>query len=474
MRLTTKNDVSMARMPILPSCVRTSAASTKKSTISCFVDAAGTLPWLTPLSEKLPVCCPKSGRLFRVKPKPQDPTIPAVWCLCAPRDFPAARLYAQTPGDPATPNKSRLIFSSPSRATDCRLGHGDPEPSTHLVRTSAASTQLQLRPTAIADCPGVLVAHPQPELEPDVRSRSSLDQPFATVSDLALHYRALILATEMPSISAAQQKVLVAQFVSLTGASERQATRYLKSTGFKINEAVDAFFSSGAEVRGPSPVEAKLESLFDSLRATDDQNDEKNKLELDSTMGYLSNKLRINLENAELFVILELLQAPSVGEIARKGYVDGWKSTAVGATHQEHSAYIRRLVATLSTDQALFRKVYRYAFIVGRERDQKALSVDNAVIYWSMLFAPPGMIWKTKAQDWFELWKSFLSEKWTRSVNKDMWDMTLKFALEAMADESLSFWRPEAAWPSVIDDFVIWCREKGVVKDESMEVDADS
>lgn len=61
---------------------------------------------------------------------------------------------------------------------------------------------------------------------------------------------------------------------------------------------------------------------------TDDRNDERDKLELESTMSYLSKQLKVSLENAELFVALELLQAPSVGEITRKGYVDAWKRTA--------------------------------------------------------------------------------------------------------------------------------------------------
>ncbi|KAL3956039.1 hypothetical protein ACCO45_008885 [Purpureocillium lilacinum] len=256
----------------------------------------------------------------------------------------------------------------------------------------------------------------------------------------------------MPPPSTAQQKVFIAQFVSLTGASERQATRYLKSTGFKINEAVDAFYAAGNEPK-TSALETKLDGLFDSLR--DDGNDEKNKLELESTMEYLSNKLKVSIENAELFIALELVQAPSVGEITRKGYVDGWKATGVGATHQEHAAHIRKLKSSLSTDTALFKKVYRYTFVAGRERDQKALSLENAMIYW-------------------KLWKSFLNEKWTRSVNKDMWNMTLEFALKAMADETLSFWNEDGAWPSVIDDFVEWCRVKGITKSESMDVDADA
>lgn len=57
----------------------------------------------------------------------------------------------------------------------------------------------------------------------------------------------------------------------------------------------------------------------------DDKQDSKNQLELESTMNYLTNKLKVNLENAEMFIVQELLQAPSIGEITRKGYVDGWK-----------------------------------------------------------------------------------------------------------------------------------------------------
>jgi DCN1-like protein 1/2 len=72
----------------------------------------------------------------------------------------------------------------------------------------------------------------------------------------------------MPPPSANQQKVLIAQFVSLTGQTERQATRYLKNAGFKLNEAVDAYFASSGDSKGPSPLETKLDALFDQLQGT--------------------------------------------------------------------------------------------------------------------------------------------------------------------------------------------------------------
>ena len=81
------------------------------------------------------------------------------------------------------------------------------------------------------------------------------------------------------------------------------------------------------------------------------------------------------------------------------------------------------------------------------------------------------MPWKTASHDWLSLWKSYLGEKYTRSVNRDMWNMTLTFAFKTMEDETLSFWSADGAWPSVIDDFVDWCKEKGIGKADSMEVD---
>lgn len=66
---------------------------------------------------------------------------------------------------------------------------------------------------------------------------------------------------------------------------------------------------------------------FVNDETTDAAKDEKDKMELESTMEYLQSHLKINLENAELFVAIYLVQAPSIGEITLRGFVDGWKLT---------------------------------------------------------------------------------------------------------------------------------------------------
>lgn len=219
--------------------------------------------------------------------------------------------------------------------------------------------------------------------------------------------------------------------------------------------------------------------------------DSADKLGLDSTTGYLTDQLSVNMEDAGLLVVMETVQAPAVGEISRKGFLDGWKATGyvsvpdspkqrlaltcpsrTSPTTKDQAKYIKSTCKKLSGDPALFKRVYRYTFNVAKEPDQKAISLEHAMIYWDVLFSPPGWQWSSANRDWLALYKEYLNAKWTRSVNKDMWNQTLEFAVKSLEDESLSFWNEDGAWPSVIDDFVEWCRKEKGIAAESMDTDA--
>lgn len=116
--------------------------------------------------------------------------------------------------------------------------------------------------------------------------------------------------------------------------------------------------------------------------------------------------------------------------------------------------------------------MYRHAFLAAKEPDQKAISLEYALIYWETLFTNPGLAWSSSGHNWLGLWKEYLMAHWTRSINKDMWNQTLEFAYKTLEDGSLSFWSEDGAWPSVIDDFVSWCRESKGIKPEQMDTDA--
>ena len=199
---------------------------------------------------------------------------------------------------------------------------------------------------------------------------------------------------------------------------------------------------------------------------TDPSEDPKNELGVESTMGYLAS-LGLDPETSDVFVGLEVVHAPSLGEISRQGFVEGWKN--VSATYRacttipEQKRYIAMRVEQFGQDAAYFKKVYRYTFAAGKEPDQRSMSLENAIEFWKVLFAAPGRPWVSVAngKEWTPLWIEFLQDKWTRSVNRDMWNQTLEFATKSIADPSLGFWSEDGAWPSVIDDFVAWSRANG-------------
>jgi DCN1-like protein 1/2 len=137
----------------------------------------------------------------------------------------------------------------------------------------------------------------------------------------------------------------------------------------------------------------------------------------------------------------------------------------------KQKAYINSQVKLLSTDMGLFKKVYKHAFVCARDKGQKALALENALVYWGLLFSEPGKPWITRSTDWAALWQEFLKAKWTKSVNRDMWNQTFEFVQKTLQDESLSFWSEDGAWPGVIDEFVAYAKEKRGDNANSMETD---
>ncbi|TVY29405.1 Defective in cullin neddylation protein [Lachnellula hyalina] len=322
----------------------------------------------------------------------------------------------------------------------------------------------------------------------------------------------------MPPLTPLQRNQ-VSQFMGLTGVPEKTAQRLLKASGWKIENASDrngklftgfeahmfsyntqraAFFLTGFSSRDedfdrksalrmvaltdallstPRPDSAtplsffaangsaapgamatrdSLDKLFESYR--DAKTDERDTVSVDGTMAYFK-ALGVSLEDASMLVPMEIVQAPTVGEISKQGFIDGWK--AVGAdTIPKQKAYVIKQVNKLSTDIDLFKRVYRHVFVCAREKGQKAISLENALTYWQIIFSPPGKLWVTASTDWLKLWSEFLTTNWTKSVNKDMWNQTFEFAQKTMQDETLSFWSEESAWPGVIDEFVVFAKEK--------------
>ncbi|KAI7648140.1 hypothetical protein KC318_g18144, partial [Hortaea werneckii] len=146
------------------------------------------------------------------------------------------------------------------------------------------------------------------------------------------------------------------------------------------------------------------------------------------------------------------------GKVTREGFVDGWSELGVDNLPKMKDVCQQRRL-TLSQDMGLFKNVYNAAFPLVLPPGSKTLPLEFATEFWTMLFTPPGLEWRSaKGTPWLEWWLEFQQQIKTKAVNRDLWKQTLNFARETLKDDSLSFWSEESSWPSVIDEFVEWVK----------------
>ncbi|KAK4177830.1 Cullin binding-domain-containing protein [Triangularia setosa] len=280
-----------------------------------------------------------------------------------------------------------------------------------------------------------------------------------------------------------------------------------KGEKFKANHRSPLkYFSAhdGASSAKQQEVDARkkqLEAIFDDFETEEDKNENHDSgdpaLGADSSMRYLE-AVGATPADYSLLVVCEIVKAQTIGEITKEGFVEGWNDvienldTTVKPDLAAQKRYVQSRMKQVSRDPAYYKKLYQHAFVVGKTN--KAMPMDMACAMWGMLFdAGIGHEWKTANVNWLESWSKYLEEKfyvpppnpdlpedennrgkWTRTVSKDLWNQTLVFSNKTLEDGSLSFWSEEQAWPGIIDDFVVWCREKGVVipkAKDKMDVD---
>lgn len=129
-------------------------------------------------------------------------------------------------------------------------------------------------------------------------------------------------------------------------------------------------------------------------------------------------------------------------------------------TLSKQKQQVLQLRNSLVSNNALFKKTYKATFTLARAPSQKILPLDTAIDYWQLLFSPPSINWSTPSTPWLKWWIEFLQERYKKAVSKDMWDQTAVFVGKSLEDEQMSFWSEDGAWPSCIDDFVAFVREK--------------
>jgi len=274
----------------------------------------------------------------------------------------------------------------------------------------------------------------------------------------------------MPPAYTTVQKNAITQFMSFTSSERNTAVKHLKLHDWNQEAAVNGYFSGGGASSLPSSSsKSGLNKVFDKYR---DDKTTPDTIGVTGMMGYLGD-LKVELEDIGMLAVSEIIQCPTMGEITREGFTDGWSSLNCD-TVDKQKAYMKNLLKSLPTSKDTFTRIYKYTYNIGRTGNQKSVMLDTAIEYWKVLFGSQfsPVRWNTANNPWLDWWVDFLTTKWKKSVNKDVWNETLKFAQQTLEDESLGFWTEESSWPSVVDEFVEWVKEKRqVVGGDVMEVE---
>lgn len=174
------------------------------------------------------------------------------------------------------------------------------------------------------------------------------------------------------------------------------------------------------------------------------------------------------LDDVIFLAVFDLLDAPAMGELSRESFVAGWTNVSTTTnpcdTERGQKEYINTLRGKLKTDPAYFRQVYKSAFKYAKPANQRAIPMDDVFAYWEMFYnnSKSGITWNTADTKWYDLWSEYYTEKNKRPVNKDLWNQVAELVHKTREEggESLEWWSEDGAWPTAVDDFVAFVKEK--------------
>ncbi|KAJ5366377.1 hypothetical protein N7541_000318 [Penicillium brevicompactum] len=259
----------------------------------------------------------------------------------------------------------------------------------------------------------------------------------------------------MPPYSSSQ-KQQIAEFVTLTQTKDTVAAKFLKSCGWNLPQAVDAFFS--AAVGSNSVMSSEMTRIFESYR--DDPVDSPDTIGITRAMDFLGD-IGVQLDEVTCLAIAELLKSPSMGEFTREGFLRGWIGVHAD-TLAKMTAHAKLIRETIPQDPDMFRRVYRYTFLLSRMQGQRNLQFEIAADQWNLFFTTDhgGVAWNTETTPWLDWWIEFLESRGKKPVNKDLWEQVEVFMRKSLEDEEMGWWSVDGAWPGALDDFVSYVQAK--------------
>ncbi|XP_027171185.1 DCN1-like protein 1 [Coffea eugenioides] len=237
----------------------------------------------------------------------------------------------------------------------------------------------------------------------------------------------------------------VHQFMTITGTSEKAAYQALKASDWHLEGAFDAFYSQ------PQP-----KSYTDARRLEDLYNRYKDAyadMIMADGITLLCSDILVDHQDIVMLVLSWHMKAATMCEFSKQEFIGGLQSLGVDSIEKlrEKIPFMR---SELKDDQK-FREIYNFAFGWAKEKGQKSLALDTAIGMWQLLFAE-------KHWPLVDHWCQFLQARHNKAISRDTWSQLLEFA--KTVDPQLSNYDVDGAWPYLIDEFVEYLIENGIIQ----------
>ncbi|KAM7269802.1 hypothetical protein ACFE04_025299 [Oxalis oulophora] len=253
----------------------------------------------------------------------------------------------------------------------------------------------------------------------------------------------------------------VQQFMMITGANEKAALQALKTSDWHLEGAFDVFYSQ-PQIKTYTDTR-QLEELYNRYKG-------KYHFPLSGTaicsiayqyqdmilvdgITLFCNDIQVDPQDIVMLVVSWHMKAATMCEFSKQEFIGGLQALGIDSLEkfQERIQFMR---AELKDEQK-FREIYSFAFGWAKEKGQKSLALDTAIGMWQLLFAE-------KQWPLVDHWCQFLQARHNKAISRDTWCQLLEFA--RTVDPQLSNYDSEGAWPYLIDEFVEYLTENGIIK----------
>ncbi|KAG6572482.1 DCN1-like protein 2, partial [Cucurbita argyrosperma subsp. sororia] len=237
----------------------------------------------------------------------------------------------------------------------------------------------------------------------------------------------------------------VHQFMAITGTSEKVAHQALKASDWHLEGAFDVFYS-----------QPQIKAFTDSRHLEELYNRYKDPyvdMILADGISLLCNDLQVDPQDIVMLVVSWHMKANTMCEFSKQEFIGGLQALGIDSLERfrERIPYMNSELK----DEQKFREIYNFAFGWAKEKGQKSLALDTAIGMWQLLFAE-------KQWPLVDHWCQFLQARHNKAISRDTWSQLLEFA--RTVEPTLSNYDAEGAWPYLIDEFVEYLNENGIVQ----------